>query len=179
MQLGHAVHTMMMSTCSDSRLSCSTSCNAVVYSTPSRHEVELTPGTAQNAPQAHLRAQLLSKLCALPTAPPPSQPKSLAYLTTDLLVADYLHQRHYHYTLSVFQPEAGVAGGHWPAAIPTIPSTSTRCTSPNMARCGHCLWHSLHFTRRCSAPAICAPVRTAPASCCTPRNQCKHANRCK
>lgn len=94
--------------------------------------------------QAHLRAQLLSKLCAPPTTPVPSQPKSLAILTTDLLIADYLQHRHYHYTLSVFQPEAGVAGILYVRKnARTLHIPLHRCAGVDMARRCDYLWNAL------------------------------------
>lgn len=73
-----------------------------------RHHITSSPQTNK----AHLRAQLLSRLCTpgAPSTPPLPQP-SFKSLTTDLLVAEYLCKRQYHYALSVFQPEAGLAAG--------------------------------------------------------------------
>lgn len=93
--------------------------SGVLDSIKARTAATMTTKMTQTPPaQAHLRAQLLSKLCDPPTARQPSPPKSLAILTTDLLVADYLFHRRYHYSLSVFQPEAGVAG--WLTTIPVM-----------------------------------------------------------
>ena len=62
--------------------------------------------------QTQLRSQVLSKLqgqqCSIHAAVPSSDTIWRSLMNS--LVVDYLTACHYHYTLSVFQPEAGVSG---------------------------------------------------------------------
>ena len=71
--------------------------------------------------QSQLRSQVLSKLqkqdCSVHAAVPGSE--ALWGNVMNSLIVDYLSACHYHYTLSVFQPEAGLSGlqGLTPADI--------------------------------------------------------------
>ena len=62
--------------------------------------------------QTQLRSQVLSKLqkqdCPVHAALPSSD--ALWRSAMNSLITDYLSACHYHYTLSVFQPEAGMSG---------------------------------------------------------------------
>lgn len=62
--------------------------------------------------QTQLRSQVLSKLqkqqCSIHAAVPSSDALWRGLMNS--LVVDYLTACHYHYTLSVFQPEAGLSG---------------------------------------------------------------------
>ena len=62
--------------------------------------------------QTQLRSQVLSKLqkqqCSIHAAIPSSN--ALWHSLMNSLIVDYLTACHYHYTLSVFQPEAGLSG---------------------------------------------------------------------
>ena len=62
--------------------------------------------------QTQLRSQVLSKLqkqqCSIHAAVPSSE--ALWHSLMNSLIVDYLTACHYHYTLSVFQPEAGLSG---------------------------------------------------------------------
>ena len=62
--------------------------------------------------QTQLRSQVLTKLqkqeCSVHAAVPSSE--ALWRNVMNSLIVDYLSACHYHYTLSVFQPEAGISG---------------------------------------------------------------------
>ncbi len=62
--------------------------------------------------QTQIRSQVLTKLqkqeCSVHAAVPSSE--ALWRNVMNSLIVDYLSACHYHYTLSVFQPEAGISG---------------------------------------------------------------------
>ena len=62
--------------------------------------------------QTQLRAQVYSKLqeSGADVVPPVGQPLSLYHQIMNSLVAEYLADSNYTYSLSVFQPEAGLSG---------------------------------------------------------------------
>lgn len=90
---------------------------ATFYAAKSEHNISDASTSSQHTIlhcylQTQLRSQVLTKLqkqeCSVHAAVPSSE--ALWRNIMNSLIVDYLSACHYHYTLSVFQPEAGISG---------------------------------------------------------------------